>query len=250
MASHASKRLLIVGDPALSRNLMQLVLNRLHYQVDCTLDVEDTLARLADARYDLIFIALSLPTASGLDLARRLRREFRALRQVPILLFGDAWDEAAVRRACAEAGLQGYLAKPLSISRWLGVIREFALNPRFGMSVPEMQRPAEAVVDLERLRGVTGDDLQLAVEIGTLYVSTARHYLREIEVGLTMGADIGRIAHALKGASRNIGARRVGDLAERVEKQGGGAADLEQLRQEVERVAAYFDALAAERKQA
>jgi two-component system sensor histidine kinase RpfC len=249
VVSHASKRLLIVGDPALSRNLMQLVLNRLHYQVDCTLDVADTLARLADSRYDLVFIALSLPGGSGLDLARRLRREFRTLRQVPILLFGDAWDEAAVRRACAEAGLQGYLAKPLSISRWLSVIRQFALSPRGGVAA-KVQRPVEAVVDLERLRGVTGDDLQLAVEIGTLYVGTARHYLREMQAALASGSDLARIAHALKGASRNIGARRVGDLAEQIETQGGAAAELERLREEVERVAAYFDALAAERQQA
>ncbi len=250
MSTPASKNLLIVGDPALSRNLMQLVLNRLHYRVDCTLDVEDTLARVAATRYDLIFVALSLPGGSGLDLARRLRREQRSLRQVPIVVFGDAWDEAAVRRACAEAGLQGYLAKPLSIGRWLGVVRELTLNPRVGAPAPEARRPAEPVVDLERLKGATGDDMQLALEIGTLYVGTARQYLREMEEGLAAGTDIGRVAHALKGASRNIGAATVGDLAERIEKQGGDAADLARLREEVERVAGFFDSLAGERERA
>jgi HPt (histidine-containing phosphotransfer) domain-containing protein len=58
------------------------------------------------------------------------------------------------------------------------------------------------------------------------------------------------VAHALKGASRNIGAATVGDLAERIEKQGGGAADLARLREEVERVAGFFDRLAGERERA
>lgn len=234
---------------------MQLVLNRLRYHVDCTLDAAETLACLAAQRYDLLFVALALPDGSGLDLARRLRREVRWLRRVPIVLFGDAWDEAAVRRACADAGLQGYLAKPLSIGRWLGVIRELTLNPRGEPAVargfaeepaPAPLPPDGAVLDLERLRDLTDDDMQLVLEIGTLYVGTARQYLEEIESARAAGRDASRAAHALKGASRNIGAEAVGSLAERVEKQGPDDATMRALHEALGRVADYFDALAGE----
>lgn len=257
MSAQTGKSLLIVGDPALSRNLMELVLNRLRYRVDCTIDMDDTCELLARRHYDLIFVALSLPGGSGLDFARRLRREIRALRQVPIVVFGDAWDEAAVRRACEEAGLQGYLAKPLSIGRWLGVIRELTLNPR-GTPVPlarGLERSGaasglrdDAPVDLERLRSVTGEDMQLVIEIGTLYVATARQYLAEIDAALTAHEDISGVAHALKGASRNIGAGAAAALAERLEKQGGDPATVRALHEEVERIARYFDVLADTRE--
>lgn len=234
---------------------MQLVLNRLRYHVDCTVDAAETLARLATQRYDLVFVALTLPDGSGLDLARRLRREVRWLRRVPMVLFGDAWDETAVRRACAEAGLQGYLAKPLSIGRWLGVIRELTLNPRGEPAMapglaeepePSPLAPPGGVVDLDRLRELTGEDMQLVVEIGTLYVGTARQYLKEIESARTAGGDPSRAAHALKGASRNIGAATMGELAERVEKHGPDDATMAALRAELARVAGYFDRLAGE----
>ncbi|GBD42654.1 Sensory/regulatory protein RpfC [bacterium HR40] len=252
MSAQLAKRLLIVGDPALSRNLMELVLNRLRYRVDCTLDVDDTRAMLAANRYDLIFVALQLPGGSGLEFAKRLRRELRPLRQVPIVVFGDAWDEAAVRRACEEAGLQGYLAKPLSIGRWLGVIRELTMKPRFAPAAEREsgQRPLPAdmrdrpPVDLARLQAATGEDLQLMVEIGTLYVATARQYLERIENALASGNEVREPAHALKGASRNIGAVTAAMLAEELERKGGDAARLQALREEVERIARYFDVLA------
>jgi HPt (histidine-containing phosphotransfer) domain-containing protein len=48
-------------------------------------------------------------------------------------------------------------------------------------------------------------------------------------------------AHALKGASANLGARRLAALARLAEHQPPAAADLEVIRRAIDEVSAFFD---------
>ena len=44
--------------------------------------------------------------------------------ELPILLFGDAWDREALARECRSAGVSAYLEKPISIGRLVKAVRE------------------------------------------------------------------------------------------------------------------------------
>jgi CheY-like chemotaxis protein len=69
----AARRVLIVGDPALSRSLMRMVLGRLDYVVTCAASAREAHAALAHTRFALALVALHLPDMSGLAFARALR---------------------------------------------------------------------------------------------------------------------------------------------------------------------------------
>ncbi|HFA59556.1 MAG TPA: response regulator, partial [Rhodospirillales bacterium] len=197
--------------------------------------------------FALVLVALNLPDGSGLELGGWLRREVRALDGVPILVFGDAWDEARARDACKEAGLQGYLAKPLSIGRLLGIIRE--LTQQGGAEAPEAERPLPfrgqelmaPPLDLDRLADIADGDRQLIVEIGSLYLATATRYLEDMRRNLGTEAELRRLAHALKGASRNVGAERVAELAATAEEQGVDEAGLVRLERQLDEVRQFFE---------
>ncbi len=242
-----TKTILIVGDPALSRSLMQLVLNKLHYAVCCASTAAEARRAARCTPFALVLVALNLPDGSGLELGGWLRREIRALDGIPILVFGDAWDEARARDACKEAGLQGYLAKPLSIGRLLGTIRE--LTQQGGGEAAEPERPLPfhghelmaPPMDLDRLAEIADGDRQLIVEIGSLYLATAARYLEEMRQALDSDPELRRLAHALKGASRNVGADRVAELAEAAERNGIDAAGLVRLERQVEEVRQFFE---------
>lgn len=102
-------------------------------------------------------------------------------------------------------------------------------------------RAAEAtVVDLDRLDSFTQGDTALEAELAALYVETAQLYLARLRRAGDDAAEWQRTAHALKGASANIGAAVVARLAAEQEQASPSIAALRTLEAEVAAVAAYF----------
>ena len=96
----------------------------------------------------------------------------------------------------------------------------------------------EPVIDLERLYSFTDGDPQLENELLTLFLSTADIYLARMSQALGTGEPWTATAHALKGASANLGARRVMALALAAEHTDANAEQLEALRGAIEEVRA------------
>ena len=69
------------------------------------------------------------------------------------------------------------------------------------------------VLDAARIDDMTDRDRQLENELASLYVSTAQRYVEQMAQCLEQGVEWSAPAHALKGASANLGAPRMRDLA-------------------------------------
>jgi CheY-like chemotaxis protein len=179
----ATRRLLIVGGPALSRGLMKMVLSRLGYVVTCMASAQDSVVFLSHSSFALALIALHLPDMPGLTLARRLRQAPAPLGTMPIIMFGDAWDPERILENCREAGITGYLPKPISIARLVSSIHDHIHRPqpRTG-GIPAMA-PAHPF-EVERLNASTDGDPQLERELTSLYVATASVYLQEMRAAV------------------------------------------------------------------
>jgi len=108
-------------------------------------------------------------------------------------------------------------------------------QPTPAPSPPSLSDP-EPVVDLDHLRGFTDGDPQLEGELLALFLSSADVYLARMDDALRAGQSWAASAHALKGASANLGARRVMVLALAAEKAPPAAAELAALRRAVEEV--------------
>jgi HPt (histidine-containing phosphotransfer) domain-containing protein len=92
------------------------------------------------------------------------------------------------------------------------------------------------VLDLDHLRSFTDGDPQLEGELLTLFLSTAEVYLAAMADALQAGGSWRSPTHALKGASGNLGARRVMELARAAEHAAPDAAQLAALREAVDEV--------------
>ena len=74
-----------------------------------------------------------------------------------------------------------------------------------------------ASLDLDRLTEMTDGDSQLERELATLYLSTAQRYVETMGQAID-GEDGWRDpAHSLKGASANMGAAKMAELAREAE---------------------------------
>ena len=79
---------------------------------------------------------------------------------------------------------------------------------------------------MDHLLSFTDGDLELEGELSVLFLSSAEAYFDKMGRSLRAGTPWTSTAHALKGASANLGARRLAALARSAEQQPPSAADL------------------------
>jgi CheY-like chemotaxis protein/anti-sigma regulatory factor (Ser/Thr protein kinase) len=102
-------RVLLTEDNAVNALLARSLLVRAGCVVDRAASGEEALAAAKARAYDLILMDMRLPGMDGLEAARRLRAAGCA---VPVVaLTANAFEDD--RRACQEAGMIGFLTKPL-----------------------------------------------------------------------------------------------------------------------------------------
>lgn len=224
-------RILLAEEQAAARDLVVLVLSRLRYQIDRAATGRDALVRARREPADLILLSATLPDMAGADLIRALRN-LPGLDQTPMVaICPDGGTE--VRQACLAAGAAAYLTRPLEIERLLRLIEQL-IRRRDPMP------SGDPVLDLDHLRGFTDGDPQLEGELSTLFLSTAEMYLRGMHEALTGGRPWTSIAHALKGASANLGARRLSALALVAERSEPSRSQLEAIERALDEVRAFF----------
>ena len=100
---------------------------------------------------------------------------------------------------------------------------------------------AEAtIVDLDRLASFTQGDPALEAELVALYVETARLYLARLRRAGDDASEWQRAAHALKGASANLGAVMVAKRAAEQEQEAPSLVALRALEADLAAVCAVF----------
>ncbi|MBL8237482.1 MAG: response regulator [Bryobacterales bacterium] len=106
-------RVLVVEDNAVNLRLARLLLEKLGCQVDTAPSGVQALAALHSSPFDLIFMDVQMPDMDGLEATRQIRCLEGATRRTPIVAL-TAGVSAQDRSLCLEAGMDDYLAKPVS----------------------------------------------------------------------------------------------------------------------------------------
>lgn len=114
-------RILIVEDDPAIRDMLAFALRSNGFEPILAMDAKDALCQLADQLPDLILLDWMLPGGSGLELARRWRREANT-RDIPIIML-TARGEEADKVNGLEAGVDDYVLKPFSVRELLARIR-------------------------------------------------------------------------------------------------------------------------------
>ncbi|PLS23546.1 PAS domain-containing hybrid sensor histidine kinase/response regulator [Neptunicoccus cionae] len=117
------KRLLVAEDNRTNRLLIKSMLKNAGHALEFAHDGVQAVRQYADNRYDCILMDISMPNKNGLDATRDIRaiETDRGLRRCPIVAV-TANASGEDRRKCAAAGMDGFLAKPLSRKRLLETI--------------------------------------------------------------------------------------------------------------------------------
>ena len=121
----ASKRVLIVDDEAPIREMIAVALEMAGYECDEADSAQTAHASIVDRKPDLLLLDWMMPGTSGIEFARRLRRD-EVTADIPIIMLTAKTDEDNKVQGL-EAGVDDYITKPFSprelVARLKAVLR-------------------------------------------------------------------------------------------------------------------------------
>ena len=123
------KRILLVEDNEMNRDMLSRRLIRNGYEVFLAMDGQQGADMAMSERPDLILMDMSLPVIDGWEATRRIKAN-DATRGIPVIAL-TAHAMAGDREKAMEAGCEDYDTKPVEMSRLLGKIAAL-LAPKAG----------------------------------------------------------------------------------------------------------------------
>ena len=119
-------RILLAEDNAVNQKLAVRLLGKHGYDVAVVATGQQALDALEQESYDLVLMDVQMPELDGLEATRRLRqRERDAGTHTPVIAM-TAHAMKGDRERCLEAGMDGYVTKPIQIDTLLSAIVEAA----------------------------------------------------------------------------------------------------------------------------
>ncbi|MDO5483890.1 MAG: ATP-binding protein, partial [Desulfovibrionaceae bacterium] len=123
--SFAGRRILLVEDVPINREIIITLLEDTAIQVDCATNGLEACRMFEDApdAYDLIFMDIHMPEVDGYEATRRIRRmSAPRARSIPIIaMTADVFREDIAR--CHAAGMSGHIGKPIDPDAMLAALR-------------------------------------------------------------------------------------------------------------------------------
>jgi CheY-like chemotaxis protein len=119
------RRVLLVDDELSSAEVLALILAGEDYHVTLAADARQALARLDEARPDILVVDFMMPGVNGAELVKAIRR-IAPYEDVPVLLISGA-PEAALRSY--DLAYDAFLRKPFGLELFLRTLGDLRSPP-------------------------------------------------------------------------------------------------------------------------
>ncbi|MEW6520523.1 MAG: response regulator [Thermodesulfobacteriota bacterium] len=244
-------RILVVEDNSTNQQVALGILARLGLHADAVANGAEAVRILETIPYDLVLMDVQMPVMDGYEAARQIRRGGAILNpRIPIIAM-TAHAMQGDRERCLAAGMNDYLAKPVSspevavkLSRWLGAGAGGRSRRRQAGEYGAQAAGKPVVFDLQTMLQRLLDDRALARTVIEGFLQDIPRQLQVLQEQLA-GEDAAvaeRQIHTIKGAAANVSGECMQAVAQEMEK-AARAGDLALVRQRMSELEEQFERL-------
>ena len=216
-----SLSILVVEDNPVNQKVARHLLARFGFRADVAATGLEALSALEQRWYDLVLMDVQMPEMDGLEATQEIRRRWpeRPLRIVAMTANVAAED---VRR-CNEAGMDGFLAKPIVVEDLAAQLSLAAVVPLPALVLEDADRELLDHAVIARLREQLGS-ASVRELAGMFYedLEVTSGHLAE-QVAARDRTRLGSTAHKVKSSARSLGASVLGAQFHQIEQVAGDA---------------------------
>ena len=245
IAGHASlqlhQRILVADDNAINLKVALAMLAKLGYSAATALNGQEAAEMVKESLsgqpgvtvFAAVLMDANMPVMDGLEATRLIQSTHGSASPPIIALTASVLEED--RQRCLDAGMQGFLAKPLRIDELNEALARYAVNSQVatkniaasaGITKAAALNDAEKApvlmnwTRLEQFREFDDDALSMTKEIISLFIKDTPERCAALQaaLGSNSSAALSQAAHALKGSASNIGATAVSDACAQLEQ--------------------------------
>ena len=251
------QRILVADDNAVNLKVALAMLAKLGYEAATALNgreaanlVAQSLLQLPDSKpFAAVLMDANMPVMDGFSAARLILSTHGPAAPPIVALTASVLQEDRLR--CLDAGMVGFLPKPLRIDELSEALARYAVVPKVSAKIIATELRAPSTVQLDQQSASTGsptvlidwsrleqfkefddDDRTMTREVMALFITDAPDRAEHVLLAYKAmdSADLSRAAHALKGAASNVGATALTDVCFNLEQscqQGAWPHDAE-----------------------
>ncbi|MBF0329190.1 MAG: DUF3365 domain-containing protein [Nitrospirae bacterium] len=222
---HSSVRrlkILVVEDNFMNQVLMTNILEKYGHLAVIANSGRMAIELLKKDKFDLVLMDVNMPEMDGLETTRIIRTsnpdELDANISI-IATTASAMKED--RERCLEAGMNGYVTKPINVGELIRTIREFipeAYLTKIQSDTGSYEKH-DSVINVSEAIDRLGGSLDLFVQVTRLFIEKAPLQMKELSESFSLGdlKSVERFAHNMKAAAGTIGAYSLRDIAAHLE---------------------------------
>ncbi|MDY6855389.1 MAG: response regulator [Thermodesulfobacteriota bacterium] len=240
-------RILIAEDNEINLELVVNILKKEGYTTYTAKDGERAINAYERMPFDLILMDLQMPVIDGFEATKKIREiEKSSGKHIPIIAL-TAQASGGDREECLNAGMDGYLSKPIKPILMFEEIERLIKGGDISGQAEEKAEVAEEnpegdilkdkkegrlPIDINEALERMMDDRELLYELLLEFLSLLPEHMKSIRDALMQkdAEAIHKKAHNLKGSAANLSAKRIAEVAKRLE-QIGRSEDLSEAAQ-------------------
>ena len=245
-------RILIVDDNAINLTVAEGLLEPLKMQVDTATSGAEALGKLASEKYDIVFMDHMMPEMDGVETTRVIRRMYPECNNMPIIAL-TANAVSGTKEMFLSEGMNDFVSKPIEVAVLISKVRQWLPMEKIKAAEEEADKKTEEAADgIPEIPERMGDlDLKAAMGlIGSkkLFWKIFKEYYRVIDKKSDLitryyeeenWANYVVEVHALKSASKQIGAMELSQMAADLEA-AGNAREIDKIKASTKKLVARY----------
>jgi signal transduction histidine kinase/ligand-binding sensor domain-containing protein/DNA-binding response OmpR family regulator len=222
-------RVLLAEDNVVNQTLAIRLLEKRGHSVVLAVNGREAVDTWKRERFDLILMDVQMPEMGGFEATAAIRHaELGSTMHIPIVAM-TARAMAGDRESCLQAGMDAYVAKPISAAELVATIESIVSGhpaaewDGVAPADPALLPDGPGVVDRRALLERYAEHGDLLFEIADLFRADAPRWMVAMKDALTLG-DAGALmsaAHSLRGSAGNFLAEETVDAALSLEMAAG-----------------------------